>query len=325
MAAQAARGAGLRRVLSRNAPAARQRGIPSFSRVWSSSRPLSVSFWSFWNALRAASSSAHDPVDRPRVHAFGLKGLLDGLDLLGAGAAVHARCGVLAGGLVTIWPTRILLSKAHASMELGRAPPESKCRGRDSAAEGPRRGPGPQAESALPPAPRTGQFPGAGRWRRRRPRDLEDVPLVEGLPRQQGRTGTCPFRLTRPGVRRTGCGRSSAALGLGSEGPRVDLRVPCGASDARRRKTEANRADRPIGDSRVAGPPQPAGWILRRLARVAMMEAADHGGLDDPALVEALHRSRLRGVLLQREVGPGTVVVGKVSRAAGDAGGPRWS
>ena len=98
--------------LSRHAPAARQRGIPSFSRVWSSSRPLSVSFWSFWNALR----------DRPRVHAFGLKGLLDGLDLLGAGAAVHARCGVLAGGLVTIWPTRILLSKAHASMELGRAP-----------------------------------------------------------------------------------------------------------------------------------------------------------------------------------------------------------
>ena len=29
---------------------------------------------------------------------------------------------------------------------------------------------------------------------------------------------SCPFRLTHPGVRRTGCGRSSGAPGLGSEG-----------------------------------------------------------------------------------------------------------
>ena len=43
-----------------------------------------------------------------------------------------------------------------------------------------------------------------------------------------------------------------------------------------------------------------------------MMEAADHGRLDDPALVEALHRSGLRGVLLQGEVGSGTVVVDEV-------------
>ena len=43
-----------------------------------------------------------------------------------------------------------------------------------------------------------------------------------------------------------------------------------------------------------------------------MMEAADHGRLDDPALVEALHWSRVRGVLGEGEVGPGTVVVGEV-------------
>src|SRR2546422_11382273 len=41
------------------------------------------------------------------------------------------------------------------------------------------------------------------------------------------------------------------------------------------------------------------GTILRRLACVAMMEPANHGHLDDSALVGVLHRSRLRGVLLQ--------------------------
>jgi hypothetical protein len=43
-----------------------------------------------------------------------------------------------------------------------------------------------------------------------------------------------------------------------------------------------------------------------------MMEAADQGRLDDPALIDALHCSGLRCVLLQREVGPATVVVGEV-------------
>ena len=43
-----------------------------------------------------------------------------------------------------------------------------------------------------------------------------------------------------------------------------------------------------------------------------MMEAADHGRLNDPALVEALHRSRVRSVFGEGEVGPGTVVVGEV-------------
>jgi hypothetical protein len=40
-----------------------------------------------------------------------------------------------------------------------------------------------------------------------------------------------------------------------------------------------------------------------------MMQAADHGRLDDPALVEVLHESRLRGVLVEGEVRSGTVVV----------------
>jgi hypothetical protein len=58
-------------------------------------------------------------------------------------------------------------------------------------------------------------------------------------------------------------------------------------------------------------PPQ-AGRTLRRLPRVAMMEAADHRGLDDPAFVKALHRSWLRGVLLQGQVCSGPVVVDEV-------------
>jgi hypothetical protein len=57
-------------------------------------------------------------------------------------------------------------------------------------------------------------------------------------------------------------------------------------------------ADRPTGAFRVAGPPPAGRTVLRRLARVTMMEASDHGGLDDPAVVKVLHRSWLRGVLL---------------------------
>jgi hypothetical protein len=113
----------------------------------------------------------------------------------------------------------------------------------------------------------------------------------------------CSEDRLRPFVRRTD---------LGSERtPRVDSRVPCGVSDARRKKTEANRADRPTGALRVAG--TPAGrTVLRRLARVPMMQASDHGCLNDPALVEALHRSRVRGVLVQREVCSGAVIVDEV-------------
>jgi hypothetical protein len=43
-----------------------------------------------------------------------------------------------------------------------------------------------------------------------------------------------------------------------------------------------------------------------------MMQASDHGHLDDSTLVGALHRSRLRCVLLQGKVSPATVVVGEV-------------
>jgi hypothetical protein len=72
--------------------------------------------------------------------------------------------------------------------------------------------------------------------------------------------------------------------------------------------------------SALTGRPEPSVWpvppagrtVLRRLARVTMMEASDHGGLDNPAVVKVLHRSWLRGVLLQGEVCPGPVVVDEV-------------
>jgi hypothetical protein len=73
---------------------------------------------------------------------------------------------------------------------------------------------------------------------------------------------------------------------------------PCGATDARRRKTEATAVTGRPATSAWQVHPQ-AGRILRRLACVAMMEPADHGRLDDPALVEVLHESRLRGVLVE--------------------------
>jgi hypothetical protein len=43
-----------------------------------------------------------------------------------------------------------------------------------------------------------------------------------------------------------------------------------------------------------------------------MMEAADHGRLDDPALIAALHESGLRGVLVEGEVCSGVVVIEEV-------------
>ena len=54
------------------------------------------------------------------------------------------------------------------------------------------------------------------------------------------------------------------------------------------------------------------GRILRRLACVPMMQASDHGYLDDAALVGVLHRSGLRCVLVQGEVCSGTVVVEEI-------------
>ena len=43
-----------------------------------------------------------------------------------------------------------------------------------------------------------------------------------------------------------------------------------------------------------------------------MMEAAGHGRLDDPTLLEALDQSGLRRVLVQREVCSGAVIVDEV-------------
>jgi hypothetical protein len=78
-----------------------------------------------------------------------------------------------------------------------------------------------------------------------------------------------------------------------------------------RRKAEEDRG------TAWTGPPATYAWrhspqvgrILRRLACVPMMQASDHGRLHDPALIKALHWSRLRRVLVQGEVCSGTVVV----------------
>ena len=43
-----------------------------------------------------------------------------------------------------------------------------------------------------------------------------------------------------------------------------------------------------------------------------MMESADHGDLDDLPMIGLLHRSRFRGVLLQRQVCPATVIIRKI-------------
>ena len=71
-----------------------------------------------------------------------------------------------------------------------------------------------------------------------------------------GRRGRCPFCLTHPSVRRTGCGRPSSALGLGSEGhPRGPT---CSVWSFRRNAEEdrGNRTDRPTGDFSGAGTPR---------------------------------------------------------------------
>jgi hypothetical protein len=77
------------------------------------------------------------------------------------------------------------------------------------------------------------------------------------------------------------------------------------------RKTPDSEANpRACGDG-VAGTPS-GREILRRQPAVAMMEAADKGRLKDSAQVGTVHRSRFRGVLVQGEVRPDVVVVGKV-------------
>jgi hypothetical protein len=86
---------------------------------------------------------------------------------------------------------------------------------------------------------------------------------------------------------------------------RVVVQIPGGGAPRRTART-----GRPATSAWPVHPP--AGWILGRLARVTMMEAADHGGLDDPALVTPLHWSWLWRILAQRKVCSGAVIVDEV-------------
>ena len=77
------------------------------------------------------------------------------------------------------------------------------------------------------------------------------------------------------------------------------------------REGKPGREGNPLAaDVSVAG--AAAGRGLCGPAAVPMMEAADHGRLDDPALIGTLHRSGLRGVLVEGEVCSGAVVVDEV-------------
>ena len=70
-------------------------------------------------------------------------------------------------------------------------------------------------------------------------------------------TGGCPFRLTHPGVRRTGCGRSSGAPALAPTGHAARthvVRVVFSTLGGRRLRRTA--LTRPTGALRVAGTPR---------------------------------------------------------------------
>src|SRR5262249_11050505 len=70
---------------------------------------------------------------------------------------------------------------------------------------------------------------------------------------------------------------------------------------------------KPLGRSRQCGrDTRPVGETLRGSARVAMMEAADHGRRDDLAPVGRHRPSGLRGVLVEGQMSPGPVVVGEI-------------
>jgi hypothetical protein len=101
---------------------------------------------------------------------------------------------------------------------------------------------------------------------------------------------TCPFRLTIPCSRRN---HGRLAVRHTAPWPRI-----CESEhQAGREGREAVAARAPLAaDVSVAG--AAAGRGLSCPAAVPVMEAADHGCLDDPALIEALHRSGLWGVLV---------------------------
>ena len=136
--------------------------------------------------------------------------------------------------------------------------------------------------------PRSSRSPAAVRWARKAPapRSARPSPVCSPTVCACRTRIACPFRLTHPSVRRTGCGRRP----LGSEGHpswiqvfRVEFQTQGGG---RPRRTAG---DRPTGDVSVAtGTARRPKGFLRRLAGVAGMEAADQGRLDDPALIDAL-------------------------------------
>jgi hypothetical protein len=85
----------------------------------------------------------------------------------------------------------------------------------------------------------------------------------------------CPFRLTHPDARRTGCGRLSSA------GPRSGRHPTCSVWGFRRKAEEGRgeRTDRPTGNFRVAG--DTPGRTLRHLAHIAMVQPPNCGDLDE--------------------------------------------
>ena len=110
---------------------------------------------------------------------------------------------------------------------------------------------------------------------------------------------------------------------LGSEGhPAWTQRVPCGVSDARRRKTEANRTDRPTGDFSVAGTPRsrkdltPPGVCSDDGGRRPWASRRSCLGRGAPSVSAPGSPSPVRG-------GSGHGGSRQGSRAAGDAGGSR--
>src|SRR5437867_1158580 len=115
----------------------------------------------------------------------------------------------------------------------------------------------------------------------------------------RNRLWTCPFHLAHPRARRPRLGRSAEVLDLGCE------RHPAWTNMVRtvfRPRGEEERAppgERPDRRLDGGGYARQAGTRLRSQPCVLMMQASDHEHLDDSALVGVLHRSWLRGVLLQ--------------------------
>jgi hypothetical protein len=123
-------------------------------------------------------------------------------------------------------------------------------------------------------------------------------------------TASLPF-LALPGAHEG----TAAGWRVGYTAPPTPRTVPRPFGDRWRRREggKPQTARRTHGPAATAWPVHPAGGeILRRQPAVAMMEAADKGRLNDSAQVGTVHRSRFRGVLVQGEVRPDVVVVGKV-------------